>query len=96
MNLYKCEVCGDRGHCSLSYFIIYLPRILCLSYSCHIPVIFLSVVVAERSAILYVLIIKLTKEPRRRVSRGIRDGDIEDGELEEGGCKETFLCLSLT
>jgi hypothetical protein len=21
-----------------SYFIIYLPRVLCLSYSCHIPV----------------------------------------------------------
>jgi hypothetical protein len=30
------------------YFIIYLSGILCLSYSCHIPVIFLSVVVAER------------------------------------------------
>jgi hypothetical protein len=30
------------------FFIIYLARVLCLSYSCHIPVIFLSVVVAER------------------------------------------------
>ncbi len=38
--------------------------ILCLS-SCHIPV-----VVAERWAILYVLVIKLTKETRRRVWRG--------------------------
>ncbi len=45
---------------------IYLPRVLCLSYSCHIPVV-LSVIVAE--AILYVLVIKLTKETRRRVCR---------------------------
>ncbi len=63
--------------------IIYLPRVLCLSYLsyiylgssvCHIPVIFLSscrpVIVAECWAILDVLIIKLTKETRRRVSRG--------------------------
>ncbi len=52
-----------------SLSIIYLPRILCLSYSClsssHIPVI-----VAERWVILYVLEIKLTKDTRRRVLRG--------------------------
>jgi hypothetical protein len=77
-------------HLSLT---IYLARVLCLSYSCHIPVIFLSVVVAERSAILYVLVIKLTKETRRRVSRGRdTDGEIGDGEITEGGCEETFLC----
>ncbi len=55
---------------SLSY--IHLGSSVChpvvLSYSCH-PVV-LSVVVAERWAILYVLVIKLTKETRRRVSRG--------------------------
>jgi hypothetical protein len=45
---------------------IYLPWVLCLSYSCHIPVV-LSVVVAERGVILFVLVIKLTKETRRRV-----------------------------
>ncbi len=68
--------------------IIYLPRILCLSYSCHIPVIFLSVVVAERSAILYVLVIKLTKETRRWLSRGRdTDGEIGGGEIKEGGCE---------
>jgi hypothetical protein len=31
----------------VQYLTIYLPRVLCLSYSCHIPVV-LSVVVAER------------------------------------------------
>ncbi len=42
--------------------------------------------VAERSAILLVLIIKLTKETSRRVSRGRdRDGEIGKGQNEEGG-----------
>ena len=45
-------------------FIIYLSRVLCLSYSClsscH------PVTIAERSAILLVLIIKLTQETRGR------------------------------
>jgi hypothetical protein len=52
--------------------------------------------VAERSAILLVLIIKLTKETRRRVWRG-RDmeGEIGKGQIGDGGCEETFLCLSL-
>ncbi len=36
---------------------------------------------------LYVFIIKLTKEPRRRVWKGrIREGEIGDGEIGEGGC----------
>ena len=52
--------------------------------------------VAERSAILLVLIIKLTQETRRRVWRGRdMDGEIGKGQIREGGCEETFLCLSL-
>ena len=54
---------------SLSY--IYLGSSVCLS-SCHIPVVLSSchpVIFAERWAILYVLVIKLTKETRRRVWR---------------------------
>ncbi len=39
---------GAHARSKPTIFIIYLPRVLCLSYSCHIPVIFLSVVVAER------------------------------------------------
>jgi len=54
------------------------------------------VTIAERSAILLVLVIKLTKETKGRVSRGRdTDGEIGGGEIEEGGCEETFLCLSL-
>ena len=42
--------------------------------------------VAERSAILLVLIIKLTKETRRRVCRGRdTDGEIRKGQIGEGG-----------
>jgi hypothetical protein len=59
---------------NLSY--IYLGSSVCLS-SCHIsscrPVILSSchpVIVAERWAILYVSVIKLTKETKGRVSRG--------------------------
>ncbi len=71
----------------LSY--IYLGSSVChipvifLSYSCHIPI-----VVAERWAILYVLVIKLTKETRQRVSRErVRDGKIGKGQIGEGGCE---------
>jgi hypothetical protein len=53
----------------------------------------MSQFVAERSAILLVLIIKLTKETKGRVSRGRdTDGEIGDGEIKEGGYEETFLC----
>ena len=53
--------------------------------------------VSERSAILLVLVIKLTKETGRRVWRGRdRDGEIGKGQIEEGGCEKTFLCLSQT
>ncbi len=42
----------------------------------------------QNPLVLYVLVIKLTKETRRRVSRGRDiDGKIEDGEIEEGGCE---------
>ncbi len=45
----------------------------------------MCVTIEERSAILLVLVIKLTKETRRRVSRGRdTDGEIGDGEIEEG------------
>jgi hypothetical protein len=49
--------------------------------------------VSERSAILLVLAIKLTKETRRRVWRGRdRDGEIGKRQIVEGGCEETFHC----
>ncbi len=52
--------------------------------------------VSERSAILLVLVIKLTKKTRRRVWRGRdRDGEIGKRQIVEGGCEETFHCLSL-
>jgi hypothetical protein len=49
--------------------------------------------VAERSAILLVLIIKLTKETRRRVWRGRdRDGKIGKGQIiEREGEKRLFF-----
>ena len=49
--------------------------------------------VAERSAILLVLVIKLTKETRRRAWRGRdTDGEIGKGQIVEGGCEETIHC----
>ncbi len=52
--------------------------------------------VAERSAIVLVLIIKLTQKTRWMVRRGRdRDGEIGKRQIVEGGCEETFLCLSL-
>ncbi len=49
--------------------------------------------VAERSAILLVLAIKLTKETRRRFWRGRdREGEIGKRQIVEGGCEETFHC----
>ena len=52
---------------------------------------------SERSAILLVLLIKLTQDTRRRVWRG-RDmyGEIGKGQIGEGGCEETFHCLIQT
>ncbi len=53
--------------------------------------------VAERSAILLVLLIKMTKGTRRRVWRGRdTDGEIGKGQIVEGGCEKTFNWLSKT
>jgi hypothetical protein len=48
-------------------FIIYLSRVLCL---CVCVCVCVSQFVSERSAILLVLLIKLTKAARRRDGRG--------------------------
>ncbi len=57
----------------------------------------MCVTIAERSAILLVLEIKLTKATRPRVWRGRdRDGEIGKGQIVEGGYEETFHCLSQT
>ncbi len=53
--------------------IIYLPRVLCLSVCDSVYVcvcVCVCVTIAERPAILLVLVIKLTKEMRRRAWRG--------------------------
>ncbi len=48
--------------------------------------------IAERSAILLVLVIKLTKEMRWWVWRGRdRDGEIGEEQNMEGGCEETLI-----
>ncbi len=57
----------------------------------------MCVTIGERTAILLVLVIKLTKEARRRVWRG-RDTDEEigKGQIVEGGYEETYHCLNQT
>ncbi len=82
MSVLQCSMGQEVQYIS----IIYSSRILCLSYSClsscH------PVTIAERSAILLILIIKLTQETKVRVSRGRdTDGEIGDGEIREGGCE---------
>ncbi len=53
--------------------------------------------VSESSAILLVLVIKLTKVARRRVPRERdRGGEIWKRQIVEGGCEETFYCLGQT
>ncbi len=75
----------NRKH---GHFIIYLPWVLCLSVCDCV-----CVTIAERSAILLVLVIKLTKETRRRAWRGRdRDGEIGKGQIREGGYEWTFHC----
>ncbi len=64
---------------------IYLPRVLCLFVCDSVCV---CVTIAERSAILLVLAIKLIKETRRRVWRGRdRGGEIGKVQIREGGCE---------
>jgi hypothetical protein len=42
----------------------------------------------RNAELFFVLVNKLTKETRRRVSRGRdTDGEIGDGEIEEGECE---------
>jgi hypothetical protein len=53
--------------------------------------------VSERSAILLVFVIKLTKETRQRAWRGRdTDGEIGKGQIVEGGYEETYHCLNQT
>ncbi len=79
--------------------ITYLPRVLCLSYSCHIPVIFLSscrpVIAAERWAILDVLIIKQTKEDETEglEREGLERERLEMGKLRRDGVNTVDLSL---
>ncbi len=71
-------------------FIIYLPWVLCLSVCDWVCV---CVTIAERTAVLLVLVIKLIKETRRRAWRGRdRDGEIGKGQIREGGYEWTFHC----
>ncbi len=53
--------------------------------------------VSERSAILLVLVIKLTKETRRRAWRGRdREGEIGKRQIVERGYEWAYLCLIQT
>ncbi len=66
-------------------------------YVCVCVCVCVSQFVSERSAILLVLVIKLTKETRRGFGEGgRREGELGKGQIEEGGCEETFHCLSQT
>ncbi len=52
----------------------------------------MCVTIAERTAILLVLVIKLTKETRRRVWRGRdTDGEIGKGQIVVGGMKRLIM-----
>jgi hypothetical protein len=73
---------AEYGCCQIIILTIYLARVLCLSVCDCVCV---SQFVSERSAILLVLIIKLTKASRRRVWRGRdRDGEIWKGTDRRG------------
>ncbi len=79
----------------LSY--IHLGSSVChpvvLSYSCHIPVIFLSSC-HSCGTLSYSLCFsnKIDQgDETEGMERGIRDGEVGDGETEERGCEETFL-----
>jgi hypothetical protein len=78
--------------------IIYLPWVLCLSVCDSVCVcVCMCVTIAERSAILLVLAIELTKVTRRRAWRGRdRAGEIGKRQIVEGGYEWTFHCLNQT
>jgi hypothetical protein len=79
----------------LDTFIIYLPRVLCLSV-CECVCVCVSQFVSERSAILLVLLIKLIKRREGGIEEGgIKDGEIGKGQIAEGECEETSHCLRL-
>ncbi len=85
MNILVCYT--GTPHLNLSY--IYLGYFVCL---CVIECVCVSQFVAERSAILLVLLIKLTKVTRRRVWRGRdREGEIGKGQIGEEGVKRLFI-----
>ncbi len=77
------------GYKYLSY--IYLGYFVCVCVCVCVTI------CVERSAILLVLAIKLTKETRWRVWRGRdREGEIGKRQIVEGGCEETFHCWRQT
>ena len=70
MNSNEAAMGGEGRSASLNYWnlsYIYLRYFVCL---CVIVCVCVSQFVSERSAILLVLVIKLTKETRRRIWRG--------------------------
>ena len=73
---------------TFSLFVNNLPRVLCLSVCDWVCV---SQFVSERSAILLVLVIKLTKQTRGRAWRGRdRDGEICKGTDQRGRVWKDF------
>ncbi len=72
-----------RARAAKTHNIIYLSRVLCLCVS----------QLRNAQALLFVLVIKLT----RRVRRGRdRDGETGKRQIVEGGSEETFHCWSQT
>jgi hypothetical protein len=83
--------------CLLAQSIIYLSYIYLGYFVCVCVCVCVSQFVSERSAILLVLLIKLTKETGGGIEEGgIKEGEIGKGQIGEGGCEETFHCLILT
>ncbi len=88
-----CIRLGDAGTFQSGALVCHYELMYNLSYIylgssvCHIPVCH-PVTIAERSAILLVLIIKLTQETGGGIEEGgIKDGEIGKGQIGEGGCE---------